>query len=197
MLVGRAGQPRVEPAREGTARPGHGQLRFGPYEHDSNGTEDEKAALYRELNRDAHFSVADYSDPESPCLPSLTIAGAYAYFYIDDDGTLQVSVHLDSITAVGTHIWGETSVPLRITCEDTVLFSSTGTWVIQFQHPDDGGNDGVWECSVPAQEAPTEAEARAVATQRFLTEISAHANADAWDGITIRSVRLTDHPPTS
>ncbi|MET7783864.1 hypothetical protein ABZU94_32275 [Streptomyces mirabilis] len=162
-------------------------------EDDDDGNERD-TALYQELNRGAHFSGADYSDQEWPCHPSVTIAGATAYFYIDDAGILQVSMHLDALTAIGNQIWGEETVPMQIVLEDEVLFSSIGTWVVQFQHPEDGGDDGMWEYAVPTEEAPTEASARTVATERFLADLNSRENADAWNGTTIRSVRLTDHP---
>ncbi|MFG2785720.1 hypothetical protein ACGFY7_48875 [Streptomyces prunicolor] len=154
-------------------------------------------ALYQELNQGAHFSGADYTDPDCPCHPSVTISGASAYFYIDDAGILQISGHLDAITAIGNQIWGEKTVPIQIRLEDTVLFSSVGTWVVQFQHPEDGGDDGVWEYAIPAKEAPTEVSARAIATERLLADLNSRENADAWTGATIRSVRLTDHTPAA
>lgn len=76
------------------------------------------------------------------------------------------------------------------------MFSSTGTWVVDLQHPEDGGDDSMWEYEIAAEDAPTEADARTVAVKRLLADLKSRDNADAWNGITIRSVRLTDHPPT-
>ncbi|MGW4490492.1 hypothetical protein [Streptomyces sp. NPDC004376] len=160
-----------------------------------DGGDERNVALYRELNRGAHFSGADYSDPETPCYPSSTIAGASCFFYIDDAGVLCVSVYLDGITEIGTRIWGKDTVPMQITLNDGVVFTSIGTWVVRFQHPEDGGDDGVWEYAVSAEEAPTEASARTIATKRFLTDLKSRENADAWKGTSIRSVRFTDHLP--
>lgn len=157
--------------------------------------DDDEPPVYRELNLDAHFSAADYSDPEMPCHPNVTIAGATGFFYIDEAGVLRLSAHLDSLTEIGIRLWGEDSVPMLITLDGGVVFASTGRWVIQFQHPDDGGDDGVWEYSIPADEAPNEAAARAVAQARFEADIKAHGNTSAWDGTTIRSVRFTNDQP--
>ncbi|MEU6355946.1 hypothetical protein ABZ896_42660 [Streptomyces sp. NPDC047072] len=153
-----------------------------------------KAALYQDLNLGAHFSCADYSDPQTPCHPSVTIAGAACFFYVDEAGEAQISAETDGLTAVGARIWDEEAVPLRITLNGDVVFTTTGTWVVQFQHPEDGGDDGVWEYTIPAQEAPTKAAARAAATERFVADINSRANADAWDGSTIRSLRFTAQP---
>ncbi|MFF5304840.1 hypothetical protein ACFY5F_36330 [Streptomyces sp. NPDC013161] len=153
-----------------------------------------KAALYQDLNLGAHFSCADYSDPETPCHPSVTTAGAACFFYIDEAGEAQISAHTDGLTAIGARIWDEDAVPLRITLNGEVVFTTTGTWMVQFQHPEDCGDDGVWEYAIPAQEAPTEAAARAAATERFTTDIKSLANTDAWDGSTIRSLRFMAQP---
>ncbi len=160
----------------------------------TTGEGEQGATLYQELNLGAHFSCADYSDPEMPCPPNVTIAGAACFFYVDEAGVARISAHMDGLTEIGTRIWGEDAVPLRITLDGGVVFSSTGTWVVQFQHPEDGGDDGVWEYVIPAEEAPTEASARAVATERFVSDINSHENADAWHGSTIRSVRFTAQP---
>jgi hypothetical protein len=163
-------------------------------QHLANGGGERKAALYQDLNLGAHFSCADYSDPQTPCHPSVTIAGAACFFYIDEAGEARISARTDRLTAIGARIWDEDAVPLRITLNGDVVFATTGTWVVQFQHPEDGGDDGVWEYTIPAQEAPTKAAARAVATERFATDINSHTNADAWDGSTIRSLRFTAQP---
>ncbi|WP_405542715.1 hypothetical protein OG478_13570 [Streptomyces phaeochromogenes] len=155
----------------------------------------QEGALYRQLNQDAHFSAADYSDPETSCHPNVTIAGTACFYYIDTAGVVQVSVHLDGLTEIGTQIWGEDSVPMRITLDGGVVFSSTGTWVVQFQHPEDGGDDGAWEYAVPAADAQTEAAARAVATARFEADINDRDNTTAWEGTVIRNVRLVDEGP--
>ncbi|MDX3365304.1 hypothetical protein PV387_04560 [Streptomyces sp. ME02-6987-2C] len=69
--------------------------------------------------------------------------------------------------------------------------------MFELQHPEDGGDDSVWEYEIAAEDAPTEADARTVAARRLLADLKSHDNAGAWDGITIRSVRLMDHPPTA
>ncbi|CAM5703378.1 hypothetical protein SALBM311S_00627 [Streptomyces alboniger] len=163
-------------------------------QHLANAEGELGATLYQELNLGAHFSCADYSDPEMPCHPNVTIAGAACFFYVDEAGVARISAHMDGLTESGTRIWGEDAVPLRITLDGGVVFSSTGAWVVQFQHPEDGGDDGVWEYVIPAEEAPTEASARAVATERFVSDINSHENADAWHGSTIRSVQFTAQP---
>ncbi|RPE39035.1 hypothetical protein EDD90_1989 [Streptomyces sp. Ag109_O5-1] len=158
--------------------------------------ETQGTALYQELNLGAHFSGADYSDPETPCHPSVTIAGGTCSFYIDEARVAQVVVELDWLTASGLRIWPG-GVPVRITLDGGVVFSSTGTWVVELQHPEDGGDDSVWEYEIAAEDAPTEADARTVAAKRLLADLKSRDNADAWNGITIRSVRLADHPPTA
>ncbi|MGW7521821.1 hypothetical protein ACWGJ2_40275, partial [Streptomyces sp. NPDC054796] len=191
--IGRFPVPTTADDAETTARDVIEAIRI--HLHLANKEGQQNATLYQDLNRGAHFSSADYSDPETPCHPNSTIAGATCFFYIDETGVLCVSVHLDELTKIGTQIWGEDTVPTRIMLNDGVVFTSTGTWVVQFQHPEDGGDDGVWEYAIPAGEAPTEASARALATEQFLAEVKSHENATAWSGATIRSVRLTDHPP--
>ncbi|MFE9883344.1 hypothetical protein [Streptomyces sp. NPDC005784] len=188
--IGRFPEPTTADDAETTARDVAEVIRL--YLANKEGKQD--ATLYQELNRGVHFSGADYSDPEMSCHPSSTVAGAACFFYIDEAGVLRVSVHLDGLTEIGTRIWGEDAVPMRITLDGGVVFASIGTWVVQFQHPEDGGDDGVWEYAIPAEEAPTDASARALATERFLADLNSHENADAWTGTTIRSVRLTDHP---
>ena len=193
--IARFPEPSTEDGAEAVARDVAEAIR----QHLANDQDDDEgeqeAAMYQQLNLDAHFSAADYSDPEMPCHQNVTIAGATGFFYIDEAGVLRVSVHLDSLTEIGIRLWGEDSVPMQITLDGGVVFASTGQWVIQFQHPDDGGDDGVWEYSIPADEAPTEAAARAVAQARFETDIKSHGNTDAWDGTTIRSVRFTADQP--
>ncbi|MFD0440621.1 hypothetical protein [Streptomyces chartreusis] len=191
--IGRFPEPTTAEDAETTARDVAEAVRL----HLANNEGQQNATLYQELNQGAHFSGADYSDPEMPCHPNSTIVGATCFFYIDETGVLRVSVHLDGLTEIGTRIWSEDAVPMRITLDGGVVFASTGTWVVQFQHPEDGGDDGVWEYAIPAGEAPTEASARVLAAERFLADLNSHENADAWNGTTIRSARFTDHPPTA
>ncbi|MDQ0765656.1 hypothetical protein [Streptomyces canus] len=191
--IARFPEPPAEERAEDVARGVAKAIR----QHLANAEDEGESSVCRELNLEAHFSAADYSDPEMPCHPNVTIAGATGFFYIDEAGVLRVSVHLDGLTEIGIRLWGEDSVPMQITLDGGVVFASTGRWVIQFQHPDDGGDDGLWEYSIPADEAPTEAAARAVAQTRFEADIKSHSNTSAWDGTTIRSVRFTaDQPKT-
>ncbi|MGP4001729.1 hypothetical protein [Streptomyces sp. 8N706] len=78
----------------------------------------------RKLNLRAQFTPADYSDHDTPGLPVITVAGAACFFYIDDTGTLCLSVHLDALDDDGRKLWGERLVPVRVTVEDTVLYDS-------------------------------------------------------------------------
>ncbi|MGW0572948.1 hypothetical protein [Streptomyces tauricus] len=154
------------------------------------GEGEQESALYQEVNQGAQFSCADYSNPRTPYHPYVTIEGATCFFYIDEAYVAQVVVDLDSLTASGSRVWPDNAVPVRITLDGTVVFSSTGTWVFQFQHPEDGGDDGVWEYAIPAERAPTVETARAAATKQFLSDIDSHENADVWHASTIRSVQF-------
>ena len=181
-------RPTTEDAPEPTARAVAEAIR----QHLAKDEDDEQgAALYQRLNREGHFSGADYSDPLMPFHPNVTIAGATCSFYIDDAGVALLSLRVDGLTAIGTRIWGEKGVPLQIALDGGVVFATTSTWVIQFQHPEDGGDDCVWEYRIPAEEAPTEAAARTVATGRLAAALKTHNNTEAWNGITIRSARFT------
>ncbi|CAM5362395.1 hypothetical protein [Streptomyces viridochromogenes] len=161
---------------------------------DINGME--YATLNQDLNLEARFSEANYSDPENPRHPNITIAGGNCSFYVGESDVLCVSIHQDGVTNIGTRVW-ENITPMQITIEGEVVFASTGAWVVQFQHPEDGGDDCVWEFTIPAEKASTEAAARTVATTQLLAELNSHGNTDAWNGTRIRSVRFTQTPPVA
>lgn len=190
--IGRFPEPTTADGAETTALDVAEAIRL----HLANNEGQQNVTLHQELNLGAHFSGADYSDPETPCHPSVTIAGGTCSFYIDEARVAQVFVELDWLTASGARIWPG-AVPVRITLDGGVVFSSTGTWVVELQHPEDGGDDSVWEYEIAAEDAPTEADARTVAAKRLLADLKSRDNADAWNGIKIRSVRLADRPPTA
>ncbi|HEY8983363.1 MAG TPA: hypothetical protein VIU15_27765 [Streptomyces sp.] len=205
MLTGSPDQPNVLPAHTESSGTVGEEAPHGPQEPSRStvhacavrNSGNSSLPPSRQLNMKAHFTGADYDDPATPHHPTLTNAGIIVSTYIDDAGTCQIVVDLDeAITAVSGSD-NETAVPIRITMQGGVLFSSTGIWIIRFRHPDDRGDNGVWEFTVPAQEAQTEETARAAATQQFTAEISSHENPEIWDGATIVSVRLTDHPPVA
>ncbi|MGW7100289.1 hypothetical protein [Streptomyces sp. NPDC054838] len=73
----------------------------------------------------AHNAAATYlpMDPEEPdTLPCIEIAGAQVYAYVDESGTLRVSVHLDAgdVTALARP---DGTVPLRVKVNDDVVFT--------------------------------------------------------------------------
>ncbi len=63
------------------------------------------------------------------------------------------------------------------------------------QRPTDGDGAVCGKYAIPAQEAPTEASTRTVATERFLADLNSHKNEEAWSSTAIRSVRFMDHLP--
>ncbi|MGW4720853.1 hypothetical protein [Nocardia sp. NPDC004260] len=77
-----------------------------------NATEADKS------NRAAEFHPQT-SDETRPC---IEVAGVLVFTYIDDNGVVRVSVHLDTTDAAVHDIRG--LVPIRIVLEDSVVFDS-------------------------------------------------------------------------
>ncbi|GAA1978205.1 hypothetical protein [Kitasatospora viridis] len=70
-------------------------------------------------NAAATFLPADPAEPGT--LPCIEIGGAQVYAYLDDDGTLCVSVNLE--TAAPGLVRADDTVPLRITVGDREVFT--------------------------------------------------------------------------
>lgn len=71
-----------------------------------------------EFNRAAVFHPETGEDTR----PCIEIAGVLVFAYIDQDGTVRVSVHLD--TTDPAVLDNGDLVPMRVTIEDTTVFDS-------------------------------------------------------------------------
>lgn len=73
-----------------------------------------------ELNRAAEFFPQD-GEGTRPC---IQVAGVQVYVYIDDSGTVRVSVHLDATENAVLDARGLVPIRFRIVVEGTTIYSS-------------------------------------------------------------------------
>ena len=91
----------------------------------------------RDLARAANLSAAlcpadqDTAGPLEPksegreSYPSLIVAGAQAFLYVDATGTLNLSLHLDTGEVPAWLSRSGGTVPLRVAVGDSVIFEAT------------------------------------------------------------------------
>lgn len=83
--------------------------------------------LARRTNLDAVFLPADAdsaapADADDGTHPSLCVAGAQAFLYLDADGVLTLSLHLDTGEVPAWLSRPDHTVPLRVTVNGTAVF---------------------------------------------------------------------------